>query len=76
LSFPVPVLIVTSWFSATALVAIAKLTAVAPSGTKTLAGGRTSAVSVLTSVTTAPPAGAACSSVTVPVTEVPPTTLS
>src|SRR5258708_32709166 len=55
-------------------VAIAKLALDPPSGTKTFAGGRRVEVSRRARVTSTPPAGAALCSVTVPVTEFPPTT--
>ena len=71
-----PVLIVIGVVAATADMAIGKLTDVSPSGTVTFAGGRTSDVSLLTSVTSMPPVGAARCSVSVPVTGLPPTTAS
>ena len=48
---------------------------VVPPATRTLAGTEASPVLELVSVTVTPPAGAAASSVTVPVDEIPPTTL-
>src|SRR5262245_20288144 len=60
----------------TADVAIGNEALVAPSGTRTVAGGRANVVSLLTMVTWTPPGGAAPSSVTVPVTVFPPITRS
>jgi hypothetical protein len=60
----------------TALVGIAKSMSVAPAGIKTVAGGLTILGSLLTSLTVMPPGGAALCSVTVALTDVPPTTLS
>lgn len=62
--------------AATVAVAIEKLADVSPAATTTCAGGRASEVSLLTIVTSMPPAGAGRCSVNVPVTAVPPATLS
>src|SRR5437867_1540172 len=59
----------------TELVVTVKLALVAPWGTVTLGGGVATAELVVPSDTTAPPAGAAALKVTVPVEELPPTTL-
>ncbi len=53
-----------------------KVALVAPAGTVTLAGTVATAVLLLDRVTTAPPAGAAALSVTVPCEELPPVTLA
>ena len=62
-------------FALTALVVMLKLVLVAPAASVTLAGTPAAAVLLLVSVTTAPPVGAAVVKVTVPVEELPPTTL-
>ena len=59
----------------TALVPTVNVALVAPAATVTLAGTRAAVVLLLESATDAPPAGAAPLSVTVPVEELPPTTL-
>ena len=59
----------------TALVATVNVALVAPAATVTLEGTRAAVVLLLESATDAPPAGAAPLSVTVPVEELPPTTL-
>ena len=66
--------IVTAVEAETADVVIVKLALVAPAPTVTLAGVAADAL-LSESVTTAPPAGAAPVSVTVPCEELPPTTL-
>ena len=76
LSLSVPGSIVTRVAVVTGLVAILKSASVPPAGMKTVAGGLTRLVSPLTRRTVTPPGGAADCSVTVPVNEVPPTTLS
>jgi hypothetical protein len=58
---------VTTATDVTAFVVTRNPTVVAPAGTVTLAGTAATAVLLLDSVTTAPPAGAAALSVTVPV---------
>jgi hypothetical protein len=70
---PYDPLIVPAIVPPTALVAIVNVALAAPAGTVTLAGTVTG--SPPDNDTTAPPDGAAPVSVTVPVTEVPPTTL-
>src|SRR6478752_3937872 len=60
----------------TALVGIEKSTPVAPAGMNTVDGGLTILESLLTSRTVVPPGRAALCSVTVALTDVPPTTLS
>ena len=60
----------------TAVVGIVKSTSVAPAGMTTVGGGLTILESLLTSRTVVPPGGAALCSVTVALTDVPPTTLS
>ena len=59
---------------ATGLVVMVNVAVVAPAATVTLAGACAAAVLLLESVTTAPPAGAGLSSVTVPVEGFPPVT--
>ena len=66
---------VTEVDAATALVATVKVALVAPAGTVTLAGTVATVVLLLERLTTAPPAGAAPLSVTVPWEEFPPATL-
>ena len=66
--------IVTSACAATGLDVTVNVFVVVPAATVTLAGTVAEAVSELASVTTVPPAGAACDSVTVPVEEAPPVT--
>ena len=61
-------------FDATALVVTVKVAVVAFAATVTLAGTCAAAISLLVSVTTAPPVGAGPLSVTVPVEEAPPGT--
>jgi hypothetical protein len=61
--------------AATALVVMLNVALVAPAATVTLAGTVAAAL-LLDSVTTAPPAGAGPSSVTVPVRGLPPVTLA
>jgi hypothetical protein len=58
----------------TGVVVTEKVAVVAFAGTVTVAGTCATAVLLLESVTTAPPAGAARLNVTVPLEEVPPTT--
>ena len=53
-----------------------KVAPVPPAGMKTFGGSVIRSLSLFTSVTTTPPGGAGLSSVTVPRTEPPPTTLS
>jgi hypothetical protein len=53
-----------------------KVAVVAPATTVTLAGTWAAAVLLLVRLTTAPPAGAGLSSVTVPVEETPPSTVA
>src|SRR5438034_8718496 len=65
---------VTGVTAATALVAITKVTVVALAGTVTVAGTVAALRLLLASVTTAPPAGAAAPSVTLPVLPTPPNT--
>lgn len=60
----------------TAVVATLNVALVAPAATVTLAGTVATAVSLLDSVTTAPPAGAAAVKVAVPCDELPPITLA
>ena len=60
----------------TTLVLTANVALVAPATTVTLAGVLATVVSLLESVTCMPPAGAAPLNVTVPVEELPPTTLA
>jgi len=67
---------VTDTDAVTGEVAIAKPALVAPAATVTLAGTVATAVSLLESVTTVPPEGAAAVSVTVPPTELPPVTFA
>jgi hypothetical protein len=69
-----PAVIVTDISAATVVVVIVKPAVVAPAGTVTEAGG-TALVLVEVNATVAPPAGAGVEIVTVPVTEVPPTTV-
>lgn len=59
----------------TVLVVIVKFVLVAPAGTVTEGGTVAAAVLLLESATSVPPLGALTLSVTVPVTEVPPTTV-
>jgi hypothetical protein len=59
-----------------ALVVTVNAALVAPAATVTLAGTRASVVLLLESATCAPPAGAGPLSVTVPIEEFPPTTLT
>src|ERR1051325_6998640 len=75
LSVSVPGSILTRVGAETELVEIGKSASVAPAGIKTVGGGLTKLVSLLTSRTVIPPVGAADSKVTVPLNEVPPTTL-
>ena len=72
----VPVSMVTRAATETALVVIVKVASVPPAGMETVAGGLTRLVSLLTSRTVVPPGGAGVCKVTVPVKELPPTTLS
>ena len=65
---------VTGVAALTARVVTVNVALVAPAATVTLAGTVAAAVLLLASVTTAPPAGAALLSVTVPVAEAPPVT--
>ena len=65
---------VTAVAAFTALVVIAKVLVVAPAATVTEAGTVAAFVLLLASVTTAPPAGAALLSVTLPVLFAPPVT--
>jgi len=67
--------IVTVCADVTAFVGNENPTVVAPAGTVTLAGTAATAALLLDSATTAPPAGAAALSVTVPVDALPPVTL-
>ena len=66
---------VTLAFALTALVVTLKLALLVPADTVTLAGTPATAVLLLESATTAPPAGAAAVRVAVPVAAVGPTTL-
>jgi hypothetical protein len=59
----------------TARVVTVKVALVAPAGTVTLAGTVAADVLLLVSATTAPPVGAALLSATVPVEDIPPTTV-
>jgi len=65
---------VTDTFGLTTEVVIVKVAEVAPAGTVTVAGNE-AAVPVIERFTTEPPVGAGDRSVTVPVTEFPPTTV-
>ena len=67
---------VTEVDESTSIVPTAKVAVVVPPRTVTLAGTVTTAVLLLESVTCAPPAGAGPLSVTVPVEELPPLTLT
>ena len=69
-------MIVTAFTAVTALVAIAKVTVVAVAGTVTEAGTVAALRLLLARVTTAPPAGAAAPSVTLPVLPTPPFTVA
>ena len=69
-------MIVTAVEAGTVDVLTVNVAVVAPAATVTLAGTVAVAVSLLESATTAPPAGAAALSVTVPVDPVPPVTLA
>src|SRR5438094_768102 len=66
--------LVTAVTAVTTLLVIAKVALVAPAATVTEAGTVAALRLLLVSVTTAPPAGAAWPSVTVPVLPAPPTT--
>jgi hypothetical protein len=72
---PYAPVIVTGVDAPTALVVTLNVALVAPAATMTLAGTVATAVLLLDSVTTAPPAGAALVSVAVPCAALPPTTL-
>jgi hypothetical protein len=61
-------------YDGTGFVVAVKVALFAPAGTFTLGGTATTAVLLLKRLTTAPPAGAAALSITVPVEELPPPT--
>jgi hypothetical protein len=66
----------TVWLDATPFVLIIALVEVRPAATETEAGTVASEVSLLESETTRPPEGAAASSFTVPIADLPPTTVA
>jgi hypothetical protein len=68
--------IVTGVFEETVLVVAVNVAVVAPAATVTEAGTWAAAVLLEVKLTTAPPAGAGLSSVTVPVEEAPPRTVA
>ncbi len=69
-------MIVTGVVAATGLVVAVNVAVVAPASTVTDAGTWAAAVLLLVKLTTAPPTGAGLSRVTVPVEEVPPSTVA